>query len=135
MQISIQAYSSRSTIKRARRGTEFPRDQLPLVPFRSESFQSSTTKDARGAPTSFYGRVGRKVLTDRTLFAGFVVAAVLHAVGHAATSLAAGLLGGALSLGLKSNVSTLEVVWKPETLAWVGLLATGTKGLGASLGA
>jgi ABC-type multidrug transport system fused ATPase/permease subunit len=75
------------------------------------------------------------VLTDRSLFGGFVVAAGLHATGHAATSVAAGLLGGALSFGRSLDISTFKVVWTPQTLAMVGLLATTAKGVGATVGA
>jgi ABC-type multidrug transport system fused ATPase/permease subunit len=76
------------------------------------------------------------VSTDRSLFAAFTVAALLHAAGHAVTSVAAGLLTGALGSGQGLNISSLfKVVWTPQILAMVGLLATATKGVGAALGA
>jgi ABC-type multidrug transport system fused ATPase/permease subunit len=47
----------------------------------------------------------------------------------------AGLLSGVLGAGRGLDIHTFKVVWTPETLALVGLAATATKGVGATLSA
>ncbi|HKQ69000.1 MAG TPA: hypothetical protein VJT73_06665, partial [Polyangiaceae bacterium] len=84
---------------------------------------------------SFYGGLCRKVLADRRLFAGFAFASMLHALGHSATALVAGLLGRALVTEPPLISSTFRFLSSPATLAFVGLTATSIKGLGATLGA
>src|SRR4051812_12475993 len=83
----------------------------------------------------YYGGLWRKVLADRTLFTSFLVAASLHALGHAAMALAAGLLGSALLADQRLISSSFRVLSGPPILAFVGVLATLLKGGGATAGA
>src|SRR5258708_32757744 len=84
---------------------------------------------------SYYGRLCRKVLADRFLLLTFLVAASLHAVGHGLTAVIAGFLGRALVADTRFISSTFRFLSNPATLAFVGVLATSVKGVGATLGA
>src|SRR6266542_1365393 len=98
-----------------------------------------TTMDAEpplsGHLLCFYGGLCRKVLADRLLFSGFIVAALLHALGHATTAVVAGLLGSGLVSAPWLTSSTFKFISSPVTLAFVGLVATAVKGAGATLAA
>jgi ABC-type multidrug transport system fused ATPase/permease subunit len=84
---------------------------------------------------SYYGRLCRKVLADRFLLLTFLVAAALHAGGHAMTAVVAGLLGRALVSDTAHISSTFRFLSNPATLAFVGVVATLLKATGATLGA
>ena len=84
---------------------------------------------------SYYGRLCRKVLADRFLLLTFVVAASLHALGHGLTAVVAGLLGRALVTDSRLISPTFRFLSNPATLAFVGVLATSVKAVGATLGA
>src|SRR5262249_39400600 len=96
-----------------------------------------STMDATGRfslALSFYGRLLGKVLRDRILFLTFLLAASLHAAGHAVTAVVAGLLGRALVADTRLISSTFRFLSNPATLAFVGVVATLVKGAGATLG-
>jgi ABC-type multidrug transport system fused ATPase/permease subunit len=84
---------------------------------------------------SYYGRLCRKVLADRILLLTFLVAAALHAGGHALTALVAGLLGRALVTETPAISSTFRFLSNPATLAFVGVVATSLKAVGSTIGA
>src|SRR5689334_13822573 len=94
-----------------------------MVSFRFVSEQGRFGRFVSGS-SPYYGGLWRKVLWSRALFSLFIVAATLHAAGHAVTALAAGLLGSALAS--PSGVTSLpfKVPAEPAILASVGLVAT-----------
>jgi len=75
-----------------------------------------------------YGLARRELSADRLLFGSFVVSALLYAGGHAATSVAAGLLAKALVVA-----DPIAESWGPISLTLVGLLSGLVKG-GAAVG-
>src|SRR6266550_1799805 len=99
------------------------------------SFRFVSVGAARSRFTPYYGGIWRKVLADRFLFSGFLFAATLNALGHAATAIAAGLLGSALASPARLISSSFRVVSDTSTLAFVGVVATGLKAAGATAGA
>jgi ATP-binding cassette subfamily B protein len=82
----------------------------------------------------FYGGLCRKVLVQRTLFSGFVFAAVLQGIGHGLMAMAAATLGTAFG-GVSSPFPAIfGLRLDPLGLAFVGLVATCAKGIGSVVG-
>jgi ABC-type multidrug transport system fused ATPase/permease subunit len=75
------------------------------------------------------------VLLDRRLFSGFLFAAMLHALGHGAMAVVAGLLGRSLAGGGRLTLSAWGTPFGQTTLALVGLLGACAKAAGATVGA
>ena len=113
-------------------------DELPSPPLSSTYFvlvRAMVVREQFARSSLFYGGLGRKVLADRFLFVSFGCAAMLQAVGHATTALAAGFLGGSLSVDPHLISPTFRWVSNSATLAIVGVAATLIKGAGATVGA
>jgi ABC-type transport system involved in cytochrome bd biosynthesis fused ATPase/permease subunit len=83
----------------------------------------------------FYGGLCRKVLVHRALFSWFVIAATLQGIGHALMAMAAASLGTAFVANSLPRSFFFGAAPDPWTLALVGVLATVTKGAGATAGA
>ena len=91
-------------------------------------------KPASGGLFFYYGGLCRKVLAQRALFSGFVIAAVLHGVGHGLMAVAAAILGTAFVSNSSQNPYFVGFAPDAGTLALVGVFAALVKGAGATVG-
>ncbi len=103
--------------------------ERPEGPGTLNTGEKAKRSDQSGRDTGFYGAIFSEFLRHRPVLATLALSVIFHAVGHAGTAIAAGLLGRALVVG--SNAPG----WDPVLLCYVGLAATIVKAIASiSLG-